>query len=208
MSRSLKREPRRPNDGYMTPRWAIRAVLPKLSLYEGMNILEPCAGDGAVLAELQDVGQDPADLFAVELDADIAASTQARFPGVKVRCQDALALPDTLDGRFDLVITNPPYKLAWEILHRAFKLVEPGGQIVLLLRLNFLASQKRAEWMRDNAPDVYVLPRRPSFTGGGTDATEYAWMVWTVPSSTGAPRRAGKIEVLPLSVCVDPEPAA
>lgn len=47
-----------------------------------------------------------------------------------------------------------------------------------LLRLNWLASQKRAFWLRKNTPSVYVLPKRPSFTGKGTDATDYCWAVW------------------------------
>jgi hypothetical protein len=34
-----------------------------------------------------------------------------------------------------------------------------------------------------------VLPKRPSFTGGGTDATEYAWMVW-------GPTRTGRLRIL------------
>lgn len=37
---------------------------------------------------------------------------------------------------------------------------------------------RRADFHRRHPSDVFVLPRRPSFTGGGTDATEYAWFVW------------------------------
>jgi len=25
---------------------------------------------------------------------------------------------------------------------------------------------------------LHVISKRPSFTGGGTDATEYAWFIW------------------------------
>lgn len=76
--------------------------------------------------------------------------------------------------------------------HRPHKLHSPGMQdgydrhnptmsdvVCMLLRVNFLGSQKRAAWMRANTPSVYVLPKRPSFKSDGkTDATEYAWFLW------------------------------
>ena len=58
--------------------------------------------------------------------------------------------------------------------------------------MNFLGSQKRAAFMRAFPPDVYGLPRRPSFTGGGTDATEYAWLVWTPERN----RPSGSLRIL------------
>jgi hypothetical protein len=65
------------------------------------------------------------------------------------------------------------------------------GTAAFLLRLNWLGGQARAAWHRANPCDVYVLPRRPSFTGKGTDATEYAWMVW----GTGRGGRWSVLEV-------------
>ena len=42
-----------------------------------------------------------------------------------------------------------------------------------------MASRKRFGFMRENPPtEMYVLNQRPSFTGKGTDAQEYAWFVW------------------------------
>jgi len=62
----------------------------------------------------------------------------------------------------------------------------------MLLRLNFLASERRQEWMKTDTPDVYVLPNRPSFRGKGSDATEYAWFVWDTFST-------GRIFILDLT---------
>jgi hypothetical protein len=45
--------------------------------------------------------------------------------------------------------------------------------------------------MRARTPDVYVLPNRPSFTGGSTDSIEYAWFVWRTRAA-----RSGTIRVL------------
>jgi hypothetical protein len=65
-----------------------------------------------------------------------------------------------------------------EFIERALREAPEDADVAFLLRLNFLGSQRRAAFHRSFPSDVYVLPRRPSFTGGGTDATEYCWMVW------------------------------
>lgn len=43
-----------------------------------------------------------------------------------------------------------------------------------------------------HTPDVYVMPKRPSFTGSGSDATAYAWMAWQKNRS----REYGHVHVL------------
>lgn len=51
--------------------------------------------------------------------------------------------------------------------------------MIFLLRTNFLESKKRFEWWQDKPPTkLYVLSKRPSFTGKGTDATSYSWFIW------------------------------
>jgi hypothetical protein len=89
---------------------------------------------------------------------------------------------------FYVVITNPPYNQALEFVETSMRW---GRIVVMLLRLNWIASAKRHAFVRDHPPDVYVLPNRPSFTGKGTDATEYAWFVWGMGG--------GRIEVLDLT---------
>jgi hypothetical protein len=41
-------------------------------------------------------------------------------------------------------------------------------------------------------PDIYVLPNRPDFSGGGGDSCEYAWFVWS-------PFARGSVSVLPTT---------
>jgi hypothetical protein len=57
----------------------------------------------------------------------------------------------------------------------------PNGEIMFLLRLNFLEGQKRSKglWKEFRPYQIYVLPRRPSFTGDQkTDATAYMLACW------------------------------
>jgi len=93
---------------------------------------------------------------------------------------DFLDLPPTPE--YDLIITNPPYSLALDFIQHAMKFRKDETSVVaMLLRLNFLGSQKRAGWLRDNTPSIFVSPRRPCFKNGRSDATEYAWFVWRDP---------------------------
>ncbi len=80
-----------------------------------------------------------------------------------------------LDEQDQVVITNPPYNQALEFVQGAMK---DGKIVVMLLRLNWLAGQARNAFLREHTPSIYVLPKRPSFTGGKTDSCEYAWFVW------------------------------
>lgn len=89
--------------------------------------------------------------------------------------------PASQQEPFDLVIGNPPYRLAEGFARLALGLVHPGGRVVFLLRLAFLESQKRGDllWQEYPPESVFVCTDRPSFTGNGrTDSTAYAVFVW------------------------------
>ncbi|WP_436663579.1 hypothetical protein ACOALA_13645 [Alicyclobacillus acidoterrestris] len=86
--------------------------------------------------------------------------------------------------RYDFIITNPPFSLAQEFVEKSLTL---ANCVIMLLRLNFLASGKRKEFWEKHPPTaIHVLTKRPSFTGTGTDATDYAWFVW---DTTGRQKR-------------------
>ncbi|MBU1432252.1 hypothetical protein KKF91_17075 [Myxococcota bacterium] len=164
-------------DFYATPEWAVRAILPFVQeeLGEGL-VLEPAAGDGAILRVLLDDGLAPQRLRAVELRADGVARVQEVL-GVPCQRADFLAWLPQFAPR--LIITNPPFKLAFEFAQRAASLVRPDGAVALLVRLGWLSSQRRAPWLRAHPADVFVLPRRPSFTPDGrSDAADYCWWVF------------------------------
>jgi hypothetical protein len=165
---------RNADDFYATPPWATRSILKALcrdrALYSPMAILEPSAGNGAIVDEIRAFGFPNEGIEAIEIDPNRADASGAQ-------CADFLTIAP--DPRFDLVITNPPFSLALEFAKHALQFLRPGGTLALLLRLNWLASGKRSEWLRDNTPSLYVLPKRPSFSADGkTDATDYAWFVW------------------------------
>lgn len=81
---------------------------------------------------------------------------------------------------FGAVITNPPFSLAMEFLQRGLQCVNHGGYVALLLRLAFLESEDRSEFLRSHKPEfIYIHPKRMSFTPDGkTDSCAYAHIVW------------------------------
>lgn len=90
---------------------------------------------------------------------------------------------------YDIVITNPPFNIAREIIERALEVVQDEGYVIMLLRLNFFGSKARKEFWDKQLPlYAYVHHRRMSFTDDGkTDSIEYMHAVWkkgTFPKHT------------------------
>ncbi len=164
MSATNRGATRKDFDFYETPEWLTRAIIAYLPESPAM-ILEPACGSGAITRVLR------------------KQFTAAYIEGIEIDPKHGLGSVDFLKAKlrpeFDLIITNPPYAQALEFIQTAFKWRRNATSVVcMLLRLNFLGGQERAGWLRANMPSVYTSPRRPSFTGNGTDATEYAWFVW------------------------------
>lgn len=143
-------------DFYETPAWAVRAIVPHLPCSRG--VLDPCAGKGAILQVLEHEAEGRfTALRGIEIN-----EAYRHTHGFPTLYGDALD-PAVSWGAPRLVVMNPPFHVAQEILVRALDEVRPGGTIAALLRLSFLASTKRLPFHRAHPSDVYVLADRPSF---------------------------------------------
>jgi hypothetical protein len=77
---------------------------------------------------------------------------------------------------------NPPFKLWQPFLEKALGSgpFEGPDAVIVLLRLGALAGQRRQDFWNETRSQwnirLNVLSKRPSFTGKGTDATDYAWV--------------------------------
>ncbi len=72
------------------------------------RILEPTAGDGALVAGLIAAGFPVECITAVETDPRLCRVLRERFPGLEVVCMQAQLLDPAL--RFDVVVGNTPYE--------------------------------------------------------------------------------------------------
>jgi hypothetical protein len=195
------------DDAYETPLWTFDQFRPFL---EGIcnhhrTILEPGAGVGNLVKGLR--GAFPnAGITAMEIRGECE-------PFLHDAGADRVIItnfedPNVVDyGRYDLIFGNPPfggkkylkgggenpcYGLWLRFVKKGLTLLSDGGALIFLLRAAVLEGTDRNDWMRNHVPDVYVLPKRPSFTGKGQDSTAYAWMAWTKQE-----RAQGKITILP-----------
>jgi len=174
--RLLEREE---HDFYATPSWCVDRLLEheafNLSVFN--TIVDPCAGDGAILRTLRAhrTHLPKHTLAAFEIQARFKESLESVADLVGIG--DALAFMPEYNGRgcIDLAITNPPFSLAFELLQALWPV---AGRIALLLRLSFIASAKRHPFLKDRIPDVFVLPNRPIFVRGQSDNCDYGWFSW------------------------------
>lgn len=138
-------------DFYPTPSWCFENL--ELDWTKFNTAHEPCKGDGRLYQWLLN-------------------------KGIKTTYTEITEDLDYFDweGTSDLIITNPPFSLAQEFIDYS---ISKSKVTIMLLRLNFLGSIKRYEWWSNSPPTaIHVLSKRPSFTGSGTDATDYGWFIW------------------------------
>jgi hypothetical protein len=171
---------RRADDFYETPAWCTKAILAEVGAGSRHFVLDPCAGRGAILDVIWNTRRFDK-VGGIELRLAHAEHTPIR--GYEIEVRDALD-PERSWGKPDLIVMNPPFKLAMQFVQRALVEILPRGlgrpgDVAALLRLNWLGSQGRAAFHRRYPADIFVMPRRPSFTGdGATDSIDYAWFVW------------------------------
>ena len=152
MSRQKTGQRLNPTDFYPTPPWCYENLEIDWSMFSSAH--EPCRGDGRIQ-------------FFLEEEKGITCSYS-----------EITEEKDFFDHdqKTDLILTNPPFSLAKELIDHSLALSQT---CIMLLRINYLGSIGRHEWWKENTPTaLHVLSKRPSFTGKGTDATDYAWYVW------------------------------
>jgi predicted RNA methylase len=166
------------HDNYETPFWVVEAMVPALKriVRNPRDILDAGAGTGNIGRVIRDA-YPQASLVGVEKRRLRARALQAIYDNyVQVDFLNMFPAGVYYEAVCDLCVMNPPYKLAFEFIDHAMSL---SRITVALLKLDFLASQGRADWMRKHTPAVYVIPKRPSFTPDGqTDWYNYGWFVW------------------------------
>ena len=182
MSATGRGAERAERDYYPTPAWCVHRLLDRLDLTRrGSRWLEPCVGDGAIVRAVSDWcgahGRPDVEWMGIDVHPLCEpAGSLKRVVQADFTWMDGAAwkqIPPKPE--WDVCITNPPYGQAEAFVRLAKRHCDV---VAVLLRLNWLAGGERCDWLQVETPDVYVLPNRPSFTGEGTDATDYGWLVW------------------------------
>lgn len=193
---------------YYTDRRLADAILwrckQKQLLKQGQVVLEPSSGGGAFLdaifrrmppqrmPTLEEYRHSSFPgiwkLYAMDISPD-APSLKGWAPtlGYTISRQDFLDPYPTDWEKPDLIIGNPPYSIKsgsrWvdtATLHCEKAIALAKKNVVFLLRTNFLGCTKlrRPFWEKHPPKEVWMIDPRPSFSGGGTDSTEYSVFWW------------------------------
>lgn len=158
-------------DDFPTPPWATRALCEYLQKkhvnLKAYSCREPAANRGYMARTLEEY-------FHVVEASDI------HDYGVGYPVRDYLS--DSFSS-VDWTITNPPFILAREFIHKAFDSSREG--VAVILRIAFLEGKKRYETLLKDYNPAYVLQfveRVPMVKGKydpeASSATAYAWFVW------------------------------
>ena len=175
MSATNRGKKRMESDNYATP---IKTINKFLDYWYPLNdklILEPSAGKGNICKSIKD--RHP-------LSKIIANEIRKEENDNLSKVSDIVYNLDFLnfkgDMAFDLIISNPPFSLAKEFLEKCFEVANDNTDIVMLLRLAFLESRKRYDfWQKHPVSSLYILSERPCFINNKSDATAYAWFVFS-----------------------------
>lgn len=170
----------RGNDLYETPRVGTRALLHCMGLHTGTGlrpkrVWEPCAGPGAIVAELRAQG---VPTVASELQRfRRQTEPEIRF-GVDFLAQTSC--PDEVE----VIVTNPPFMYADAFLRHALDLCPV---VYMLLRVGFIASERwlvpaKGELRRHLDRVMIFAPRLPMMHRDGwkgpkndNPAIDFAW---------------------------------
>lgn len=173
---------------YPTPGWCVHRFIETVNLPNG-SWLEPCAGNGDIIHAVKEKKKSIT-WHANELREDCKNPLE--------RISDRVTISDYLKWDvpgpkpYDVIITNPPFSLAMDVITKSLALAD---NVAMLLRLNFIGTAERTPFFRECMPDIYVIPERPSFDGKGADSIEYAWFVWGGDKSRM--KSVGSIRILP-----------
>lgn len=174
---------------YPTPAAFVRAILPHLP-FAG-SILEPMAGDGAIVSVLCDAGHACVDM--IEIDRERARHLRKMGADGDVFVGDALS-PETDDlweMPHGLVLTNPAFSLAQQLAEHSIAAQRPhGGTTALFVPQSFLATGGRKDFWKANPCDWYQCLQRPQFVASLACSRKKAcgWRE-TIPIDAPRPKR-------------------
>lgn len=175
-------------DHFPTPPFATRAMLEVLAgeigPLDGLTAWDPCCAEGHMVKPL------------LEAFGGVRASDVHQYQPFLAGGDHELldfALAGWRESQLDVIVMNPPFRLAFEFIETGLKL---GRRAVgVLVRSAFLESESRYKRLWSKRPPTFVLQfservvmlegrlvRRGAidpFTGKkSTSATAYSWLVW------------------------------
>lgn len=138
---------------------------------EPWTLLEPSAGCGAILDEVEKLANEPAAAVVYEVNSTLCEILQAK--GYDARPRNFMEQePGAVE--FDAVLMNPPFEKFQDVEHvrHAFRFLKPGGRLVAITAPGWTYQDKRKargfrKWFEELGGEVEDLPAG-TFKASGT----------------------------------------
>lgn len=169
-------------DYYRTPIDSIQLFWNEFNKHQFISpkvmILDPCAGGDAqhpmsYPTALLNIGckiggLDKNNIHTIDIREDSLADIKGDY--LQMDCKD----------KYDIIITNPPFNIALDIIKKALNDVKDGGWVIMLLRLNFFEGKARKSFWEENMPVYsFVHSKRMAFSDSkSTDSVAYVHNAW------------------------------
>lgn len=180
-------------DFFPTPPWATRAliedVLPQLGIsLADASVWEPACGEGHISGVLEEYAREitATDIFDYSLEG--------RSPPGWRASEDFLEVSPAHFGRFDWIITNPPFEdRAIAFVQHALELT--GAGVAMFFRSQWAVEgvERYEKLFRDHPPTLSAwFVERVNLCKGrwdpdGSTATAYCWLIWLKGEAPRAP---------------------
>lgn len=153
---------RKERDWYPTPDEVTRALTKELPI-AGINVWEPCVGDGAMARVLTEAG---ANVYGSDIHPLCDADTLDFF--------EATEMPFD----FEVLITNPPFKDAERFIRHAWLRLQPLSMAMVLKSTYWHSLRRQKLWAECQPAAIYPLTWRPDFERLGRPTMEMMWCYW------------------------------
>lgn len=152
-----------------------------------LNWLDPCCGG--------DKDNEPSYVSVIErfFGKDNLCGIDIREDSRADVIMDYISCDKENMSNHDVIISNPPFYLAQQFIEKSLELVNDGGYVVMLLRLNFFGSKMRKKMFENNMPEYcFIHHKRINFIPESLkkeiksrgekipsgDSIEYAHFIW------------------------------
>lgn len=160
---------------FFTPPEIAAKVIEAADFDLGGHVLEPSAGNGALIAAALAAGAEF--ITAVEIDPELAEGLAGELRerhGCGVWVADFLKWKPVAKAPINCVLMNPPFGQGADMAHvrRAFEFLAPDGRLVAIMSPHWTFAADRAsvdfrQWVSSLGGDWTELPQG-SFSGSGT----------------------------------------
>jgi len=167
------------NEFYSTHPDSVQCFLNEFKLPTTFKILEPCCGLGNISRVLVQNGYD-----VISTDLVDRGYYQMTDIGKTFLSADFFNIK-TLNPEIKVIMTNPPFSLAEQMIRHALNILPTDGYLIMYLKLTFLEGKKRFKLFQDFPPQtIYIHSSRQgcspkgelNFKNGGSVA--FCWWIW------------------------------